>query len=267
MLNSVLNCHCHALSPTRLGLFGYAKGFELASMELSIQGNKYTENNQQEYPGHLWTGKELFTMGGCCDSGCSLDGLRERQKGTLQIVLSINAVMFLVIVAAALYGRSTALLADSLDNLGDALTYGLSLYAVSRSSAVKAKVALFKGGLIFLAAFAVLVQIIYKFFVPSLPLFEVMGTFSLAGLAANSLCLFLLWRHRQADVNMASVWECSRNDIVANLSVFVAAGAVWLTGSGWPDVAIALGLVVFLMRSAFRVLSSAWAELRETGQP
>lgn len=89
-------------------------------------------------------------MSGCCDDNCSLDRLRERQRGTLQIVLGINAVMFFVIVAAALYGKSTALLADSLDNLGDALTYGLSLYAVSRSTAVKAKVALFKGGLIFL---------------------------------------------------------------------------------------------------------------------
>ncbi len=88
-------------------------------------------------------------MSGCCDDNCSLDRLRERQRGTLQIVLGINAVMFFVIVAAALYGKSTALLADSLDNLGDALTYGLSLYAVSRSTAVKAKVALFKGGTYF----------------------------------------------------------------------------------------------------------------------
>ena len=204
-------------------------------------------------------------MGGCCDSGCSLEGLRERQRGTLQIVLVINAVMFLVIVAAALHGRSTALLADSLDNLGDALTYGLSLYAVTKSVAVKAKVALFKGGLIFLAAFAVLVQIIYKFFVPSLPLFEVMGAFSLAGLAANTLCLFLLWRHRKDDVNMSSVWECSRNDIVANLSVFVASGAVWITGSGWPDIVIAIGLVWFLIRSSLHVLSAAMAELRVVG--
>ena len=100
-------------------------------------------------------------MSGCCNNSCSLDRLRERQRGTLQIVLGINAVMFFVIVAAALYGKSTALLADSLDNLGDALTYGLSLYAVSRSTAVKAKVALFKGGLIFLAAVAVAAQITY----------------------------------------------------------------------------------------------------------
>ena len=203
-----------------------------------------------------------INMGGCCESDCSLDGLRERQRGTLLSVLGINALMFLVIVIAALYGKSTALLADSLDNLGDALTYGLSLYAVSRSTAIKAKVALFKGGLIFLAAIAVLLQIIYKLFVPSVPLFEVMGTFSLIGLGANALCLFLLWRHRQDDVNMTSVWECSRNDIVSNLSVFAASGAVWLTESGWPDVLVAAGLVLFLLRSALRVLTAARAELR-----
>lgn len=201
-------------------------------------------------------------MSGCCDNNCSIDALRERQRGTLQIVLGINAVMFLVIVVAALYGNSTALLADSLDNLGDALTYCLSLYAVSRAAAVKAKVALFKGVLIFLAVCAVAAQIIYKFIVPSVPIFEVMGAFSLLGLAANSLCLYLLWRHRHEDVNMSSVWECSRNDIASNLSVFVAAGVVWLTGSGWPDILVALGLVWLLTRSAIRVTSSAMEDLR-----
>ena len=201
-------------------------------------------------------------MSGCCDNDCSIDVLRERQRGTLQIVLGVNAVMFLVILVAALYSSSTALLADSLDNLGDALTYGLSLFAVSRGVSTKAKVALFKGGLIFLAACAVAAQIVYKLFVPSIPIFEVMGVFSLLGLAANSLCLYLLWRHRHEDVNMSSVWECSRNDIASNLSVFVAAGAVWLTGSGWPDIVVGLGLVWLLLRSSIRVISSAMVELR-----
>jgi len=201
-------------------------------------------------------------MTGCCDKDCSLDALRERQRGTLQIVLGINAVMFLVIVVAALYGRSTALLADSLDNLGDALTYALSLYAVARGPAVKARVALFKGGLIFLAACAVAGQLVYRLLVPTTPMFEIMGAFSLLGLAANSVCLYLLWRHRHEDVNMSSVWECSRNDIASNVSVFVAAGAVWLTDSGWPDVVVATGLLWLLMRSALRVTASARAELR-----
>ena len=201
-------------------------------------------------------------MSGCCDDGCALDRLRERQRGTLRAVLGINAAMFVVIAAAALVGRSSALLADSLDNLGDALTYGLSLYAVSRGAAVKARVALFKGGLILLAALAVAAQVGYRLLVPTVPLFEVMGAFSLLGLAANGACLFLLWRHRHEDVNMSSVWECSRNDIVSNLAVFAAAGAVWLTGSGWPDIVVALALVLFLTRSAVRVISSATAELR-----
>lgn len=201
-------------------------------------------------------------MSGCCDQDCTPDRLHDRQRGTLIAVLGINAVMFLVIVAVALYGKSSALFADSLDNLGDALTYGLSFYAVTRGASAKARVALFKGGLILLAALTVLAQIIYKLFVPSVPIFEVMGIFSLVGLAANSICLLLLWRHRRDDVNMSSVWECSRNDIASNLSVFAAAGAVWLTGAGWPDVAVALGLVWVLMRSAIRVINSARRELR-----
>lgn len=201
-------------------------------------------------------------MSGCCNNDCSLDRLRDRQSGTLKIVLAINAVMFVVIAVAALYGNSTALLADSLDNLGDALTYALSLYAVTQGAAIKARVALFKGGLIFLAALVVAAQIIYKLFVPGVPVFEVMGAFSLLGLLANSICLFLLWRHRHEDVNMSSVWECSRNDIASNISVFIAATAVWFTGSGWPDILVALALVWLLMRSAMRVISSALTELR-----
>ncbi|WP_431065811.1 cation transporter [Methylotuvimicrobium sp.] len=202
-------------------------------------------------------------MAGCCDNHCSLDRMRERQRGTLQIVLAINAAMFFVIAGAAVYGKSTSLLADSLDNLGDALTYGLSLYAVTKDTNVKAKVALFKGVLIGLASVTVIAQIVYKLFVPALPIFEVMGIFSLLGLFANGLCLFLLWRHRHEDVNMSSVWECSRNDIASNLSVFIAAGAVWLTDTGWPDIVVAIGLVLLLMRSAVRVISTARKELRQ----
>ena len=196
-------------------------------------------------------------MNDCCGDASCVAGLRERQRGTLWAVLGFNAVMFFVIVAAALRGRSAALLSDSLDNLGDALTYGLSLYAVSRSDLVKARVALFKGGLIFLAACAVAAQIVFRLISRTVPLFEIMGAFSLLGLAANSVCLWLLWRHRHEDVNMSSVWECSRNDIVSNLSVFVAAGAVWFVGSGWPDLLVASALLVFLIRSSIRVIASA----------
>jgi len=91
-------------------------------------------------------------MGSCCENNCDVEALHEKQRSTLIKVLWINAVMFIAIAIAAFYGKSTALLSDSLDNLGDALTYGLSLFAVSKGQATKARVALFKGGLIFVAA-------------------------------------------------------------------------------------------------------------------
>jgi Co/Zn/Cd efflux system component len=201
-------------------------------------------------------------MSGCCDSDCTADALIERQRGTLHAVLAINAVMFVVVVVAAYFANSSALFADSLDNLGDALTYGLSLLVVASGTAAKARVALFKGSLILLAAVMVAGQIAFKLVHPEVPVFELMGLFSLVGLAANSLCLALLWRHRNEDINMSSVWECSRNDIATNLSVFLAAGAVWAFGSGWPDVIVASALVVLLLRSSMRVISSALRDLR-----
>lgn len=201
-------------------------------------------------------------MSSQCGNDCSLDPGQERQRRTLQIVLSINAIMFVIIVIAALYSNSSALLSDSLDNLGDAITYALSLYAVARGGASKARVALFKGILIFLGASAVAGQVIYKLLNPAIPIFELMGGFSLLALVANSVCLLLLWRHRHEDVNMSSVWECSRNDIATNISVFIAAGGVWLTNSGWPDLLVASALVALLYRSAFRVINSARSELR-----
>lgn len=202
-------------------------------------------------------------MADCCeDKACAIEALRGRQSATLKTVLGINAVMFIVELAAAVISGSTALLSDSLDNLGDALTYGLSLYAVSRGARIKARVAFFKGTLIFIAGIVVLGQVVYRLMVPGVPTFEVMGAVSILALSANAACLLLLWKHRQEDVNMSSVWECSRNDIASNVAVFVAAGGVWLTHSGWPDLLIGLGLACLFLVSAVRVLRSAISELR-----
>ncbi len=202
-------------------------------------------------------------MTDCCeDKACAIDALRERQSSTLKTVLGINAVMFVVELVAGIISGSTALLADSLDNLGDALTYGLSLYAVSRGPRAKAKVALFKGGLILTAGLFVLGQVVYKTFVPAVPAFETMGAISVLALIANGTCLALLWKHRQDDVNMSSVWECSRNDIASNIAVFAAAAGVWFTQSAWPDLLIGMVLACLFVMSAFRVLRNALAELR-----
>lgn len=203
-------------------------------------------------------------MGDCCVNDDALAALRAKQSTTLKIVLAINAVMFVVGVAASVYSGSSAVLSDSLDNLGDALTYGISLFVVYKSARAKARVAMFKGVLILTAALVVVAQLIYKLLVPSVPIYEVMGVVSLLLLVANAVCLFLLTRHRHDDVNMSSVWECSRNDIASNAAVFVAAGLVWFTRSGWPDVVIAAGLVVLFVRSAFRVFSEAARELKKS---
>ena len=202
-------------------------------------------------------------MADCCeDKACAIEALQGRQSSTLKLVLAINAVMFVVELAAGLIAGSTALLSDSLDNLGDALTYGLSLYAVARGARAKANVALFKGGLILAAGLFVLGQVAYRITYPVVPTFETMGAISLLALLANGACVALLWKHRAEDVNMSSVWECSRNDIASNVAVFVAAGGVWLTRSGWPDLLVGLLLALLFLRSAARVLRNALTELR-----
>lgn len=204
-------------------------------------------------------------MSDCCeDKACAIEALRERQSATLKTVLVINAVMFVVVLAAGIAAGSTALLSDSLDNLGDALTYGLSLYAVSRGARLKAKVALFKGVLILSAGLFVLGQVIYKIVVPAVPAFETMGAVGLLALIANGICLTLLWKHRSEDINMSSVWECSRNDIASNIAVMAAAAGVWLTQAGWPDLVVGFALACLFLRSAIRVLNGAIAGLRET---
>ncbi len=202
-------------------------------------------------------------MADCCnDKACEIDALRSRQSSTLKIVLGINAVMFMVELTAGLLGNSISLVADSLDMLGDAMVYGFSLYVVARSSTMKARAALLKGIIMAAFGFFVLGQAIYRIVFPQLPVFETIGAVGLLALAANSTCFFLLWRHRADDINMSSVWLCSRNDIIANISVLFAAVGVWLTHSGWPDILIGLALAGLFLRSALHVLREATRELR-----
>lgn len=207
-------------------------------------------------------------MANCCeDKACAIDALRERQSATLKIVLAINAVMFVVELASGLLARSTALMADALDNFGDALTYGLSLYAVSRGALAKARVALFKGALILVAGLFVLAQVAYRLVVPAEPIFATMGIVGMVALGANATCLALLWKHRREDVNMSSVWECSRNDIASNLAVLAAAGSVWLLDSRWPDLVVGALLAALFLRSAIRVLAQGWSALAAAQEP
>lgn len=197
-------------------------------------------------------------MADCCTSGtCEIDKLRQDQRTTLRIVLGINLVMFLVEIVAGFLAGSTALLADSLDMLGDALAYSVSLYVVARNDAWKAVSALVKGGIMGAFGLFVLGHAGYKLLHPQVPQFETLGVMGLLALAANSTCLFLLWRHRTADVNMRSVWLCSRNDIIADTSVLIAAVCVWLIDSQWPDLVVGFGIAALFLHSSVRVIRDA----------
>lgn len=197
----------------------------------------------------------------CCNSDLELATLAKRQKQVLVWVLVINVTTFGMMVAGSLVSGSSSLLSGTLDNLGDAITYALSLAVVGAGSAAKARVALLKGLLISAAAIAVAAQIGWHIVYPETPLVEPMGLVAVLNLAANGLCLWLLSPHRRSDVNMESVWECSRNDVVEGFAVIGAALAVWVFDSGWPDIFVAVALLAVFSRSAFRVLTRAWREL------
>lgn len=198
----------------------------------------------------------------CCEGQLDAGSLEARQRRVLIFVLVINATTFLMMVTAAMLSGSSSVLSGALDNLGDTLTYALSLVVIGATCTAKARVALFKGLLIFGAALAVAGQIGWRLVEQvEVPIFETMGIAAVLNLGANLLCLQLLYPHRNSDVNMSSVYECSRNDIVEGFAVIAAAASVWVFDSGWPDILIAVALLILFLRSATRVLRGAWREL------
>ena len=195
----------------------------------------------------------------CCQhKEAALVKLKQQQARVLWIVLVINLAMFAVEFGAGLRADSLSLSGDSLDMLGDALVYGTSLYVIHRSSQAQAGAALLKGVIMFGLAIAVFARAVYQFLTGAAPTAEIMGFVGLLALVANLICLLLLTRHRQDNLNMSSVWLCSRNDIIANTSVLVAAGLVLLTQSSIPDLLVGLLLTLVFARSAGTVLSQSW---------
>lgn len=201
-------------------------------------------------------------MANCCnDKGCALEQLQARQTGTLRVVLWLNALMFVVELTAGLLANSVSLLADSLDMLGDALVYAFSLWVVARGALWKARAAGAKAAVMLAFGLFVAAQVIYKLLHPQTPGFETMGMIGALALAVNTLCFVLLWRHRGEDINMRSVWLCSRNDLYANSAVLLAALAVGLSGSAWPDLIVGAGICALFLHSAWQVASEARQEL------
>ncbi len=201
----------------------------------------------------------------CCDGkSCEVEALREKQGAVLRLVLAINLVMFVVELAAGILAGSAALLADSLDMLGDSLAYGFSLYVVSRGARWEARAALFKGAIMAGFGLMVLGGVLYRLSTGTVPEAETMGVIGVLVLLANASCLALLWRHRGDNLNMHSVWLCSRNDILANIGVLLAAAGVWLLQSAWPDIVVGLLIAALFLRSAWQVLGRARQQLATT---
>lgn len=190
---------------------------------------------------------------------------REDQRRVLVVVLAINAVMFVGEFGAGVIAGSVALMADAVDMFGDAMVYGLSLYALNRSDRWRNGAALAKGVFILIFGLGVLVQVAIKIQSGVAPSSTTMLVVGAIALAANLTCLALLWRFRKQDLNMSSTFECSRNDVISNVGVLVAAMAVAAFNSGWPDIIIGLVIAGLFLRSAYRVLSEAWPAFRASG--
>jgi Co/Zn/Cd efflux system component len=184
------------------------------------------------------------------------------QRRPLLLVLGINAAMFLIECGVGLVVRSTALLADSVDMLGDALVYGVSLYVVRRGPAWQARAALLKGSVMAAFGVGVLAEVVGKLVRPVVPPATVMGALGVLALGANLACLALLWRRKADDINMRSAWLCSRNDVLANAGVLLAAAGVAITRAAWPDVAIGLLIAGLFVSSAAGVIREAWSGRR-----
>ena len=200
-------------------------------------------------------------MGGQCRDGIgNVEELPYRR--IMWAVLAVNAAMFLIEAAAGLGAKSVALQADALDFLADAATYGITLLVLPMAIRWRARAALVKGASMALFGLWVLGATAYNAFLLDAPDALVMGSVGVLALLANLFCALLLFRFRGGDSNKRSAWLCSRNDVLGNLAVIVAASGVSATGTAWPDLAVALIMAALWVHAAVQIIRQAVAELR-----
>ena len=181
----------------------------------------------------------------------------------LWVALAVNASMFSVEVIAGAGARSSALHADALDFLADAANYAISLFVLGALLRTRAKAALLKGVSMGLFGLWVLGRAAYHTAMGIVPEAEVMGAVGVLALAANAGVAALLYRYRSGDSNMRSVWLCTRNDMLGNAALLLAASGVLATGRGWPDAVIALGMAALALSGARQIIRQATGELRD----
>src|SRR5712691_12346210 len=201
----------------------------------------------------------------CCPPPLNLDSRRGNQayRRVLWAVLAINAVMFLVEIGAGLAAGSASLQADALDFLGDAANYAISLFVVGLALRYRAMAALVKGATMGVFGLWVIGTIVWHTVHGTLPNAFTMGTVGLAALVANAASFGLLWAYRGGDANMRSAWICTRNDVLGDLAVLLAAAGVFGTGTGWPDIIVAAIMAGLALQGATLVIRQSLGELRQ----
>jgi Co/Zn/Cd efflux system component len=179
------------------------------------------------------------------------------------VVLGINAAMFMVEIGAGVAAGSVSLQADALDFLGDAANYAVSLLVVGMALRYRATAALAKGATMVAFGLWVVGAVVWHAVQGTLPSAVAMGAVGFAALAANAASFGLLWAYRGGDANMRSAWICTRNDVLGNLAVLLAAAGVFGTGTAWPDIIIAVLMAGFALQGAATVIRQALGEMRQ----
>lgn len=182
-------------------------------------------------------------------------------RRVLWVALIINAAMFVIEIGAGLAAGSVSLQADALDFLADAGNYGISLFVIGMALRFRARAALAKGATMGLFGLWVVGATIWHAISGTLPNAVTMGAVGFAALIANAVVFGILWAYRRGDSNMRSVWLCSRNDVIGNFAVLLAALGVFGTGTGWPDVIVAAVMGVLALQGAWVVIRQARDEL------
>ena len=191
----------------------------------------------------------------------SFDGASKQYRRALFAVIGINAVMFAAEMLAGIASGSQALKADALDFGADTATYAISLAVIGSAIGVRARASLFKGVSLAVLAVVILLTTLAQFFGGDIPTAETMGLVGFLALLANLASVMILLWWRDGDSNVRSVWLCSRNDAIGNIGVIGAGGAVALTGSSWPDLAVAILLASLFLRSSWSIIRQALSEL------
>ncbi len=184
----------------------------------------------------------------------------EQERATLRIALALNATMFVVGMTAGLWAQSTGLMADALDMLADASAYALALLAVTRSATFKRNAARWSGSLLLMLGAGMVVEVVRRWLLGSEPQGPIMMMFSVASLAVNVTVLRMLGKFRRGEVHLRATWIFTKVDVLANLGVFTAGFAVWLTGMQIIDLLIGLAIGLYVAKEALEILREAKEE-------